>query len=100
MTETDGICGSVNGTTGNRCLRKPGHKGMHQGTGPGRWGGETTWRRPVSSYRPIKLRTAEEEQRVSCGPPTRPPAGKFTDIPGQQAMDFSRDERYALTGGA
>jgi hypothetical protein len=93
MTETDGICGSVNGTTGNRCLRKPGHKGMHQGTGPGRWGGKSTWKPPASSYRPIKLKTAKE-QRV---PYRVPDAPRFADIPGQLAMDFSRDEWDALT---
>ena len=53
----------------------------------------TSRKPPVSSYRPIKLKTAKE-QRVPYRVPDPP---KFTDVPGQLAMDLSSGDPDALT---
>jgi hypothetical protein len=50
----------------------------------------------VEEMRPCKPLPAGKPLAPYLAP--RVPAGKFTDIPGQAAMDFSRDEWDALEG--
>ena len=96
MTQEDGgICAAQRPFTSQHCKREAGHHGQHGTLLQGRivdgWGGKNT------------LHLAPKIKSLPAGKPLAPyrvPAvapSKFADIPGQAAMDFSRDEWDALT---
>lgn len=90
-TETSGICGRVRPFTDARCERPPGHPGQHQDRRKVRWGGKTQ----LSTRPPVKPLPAGK-QLAPYRPPAAPLASKFTDIPGQMAMDLFSDDPDAL----
>src|SRR5262245_47051987 len=67
------------------------------------WRGNRTMSKPKRPFAGNKLRVRPKVKLLDPDKPLAtyrvpaPPEGKFQDIPGQLAMDFSRDEWDALT---
>jgi hypothetical protein len=89
MTET-GICGAVRPFTESRCIREAEHPGQHKDANNAKWGGRR------APYTPQKITPLPEGKPIAPHrPPARPPASKFSDIPGQMAMDAPTEQEAA-----
>lgn len=86
-------CGTPHPDRQIPCERPYGHRGGHQALrGSLTWGGRMTISAPPK-IRPLPAGKPLAPYRPA---PPAPPAGKFRDIPGQQAMDLTSDDPDAL----